>query len=340
MVTYYDVFTGRLSLFYQRILSLCMALACACVLSSCGHIFLPEKPGKRWLSTLEKDAREAGISQPLLDEVLPQITLKKSIVKLDRHQPHKTLSFAEYQAKVLPEKRIAEGKKMLATHRSLLEAIGQRYHVQPRFIVALWGMESDFGRNMGSFKVIDALATLTYEGRREAFFRSELLKALKVLDQGNTTYTSMKGSWAGAMGQCQFMPSSYLDYAVDYDGDGKRDIWNNHADIFASIAHYLSRRQWNPMSNWGEQVQVPNEINKEIIDKRSRKPLKEWAALGIRKTDGTPLALQPKVTATLIQPDKKKDAFYLAYDNYDVILQWNRSAYFATTVGMFSDTMW
>jgi membrane-bound lytic murein transglycosylase B len=166
------------------------------------------------------------------------------VIKLDRKQPETTMTQDEYVAKIVNDARIAEGKEQLEANREVLTAISQQYGVQPSYIVALWGIESNFGRNTGNFMVVHSLATLAFDGRRSDFFRGELINALKILDQDHIEPVDMQGSWAGAMGQCQFMPSSFLRYAVDYDHDGKRDIWNNNSDIFASIANYLKSEGW------------------------------------------------------------------------------------------------
>jgi membrane-bound lytic murein transglycosylase B len=184
--------------------------------------------------------------------------------------------------------------------------------------------------------VVGALATLAYEGRRAAFFRKELLNALRILDQGDVTPAQMQGSWAGAMGQSQFMPSSYLAHAVDYDGDGRRDIWSTHADIFASIANYLAKAGWNSRHTWGRQVQLPDKLEALAAGLEIVRPLPEWHALGIRRANGHDLPMVA-LDASLLQMDDGQGPSYLVYNNFRVLMAWNRSTYFAVTVGELAD---
>jgi membrane-bound lytic murein transglycosylase B len=203
-------------------------------------------------------------------------------------------------------------------------------------IVALWGVETDFGRLPGNFSIVNSLATLAYEGRRADLFRGELLEALRILDDGDVTVRAMRGSWAGAMGQVQFMPSTFRRYAVDFNGDGKRDIWNSRADALASAANYLAQIGWVKRQSWGREVAVPAALNRDLIGLEQRKTLAEWHKLGVRRKDGGDL---PKfdLTASLIQPSNSNGRAFLVYDNFRVIMQWNRSTYFGTAVGLLAD---
>lgn len=203
------------------------------------------QPFGLWLEELKKDALAQGISAKTLEEALADTAPIDRVIELDRTQPESTLTLEEYLEKVVTEARVQQGRELFAEHRELLKKIGGQYGVSPRYILALWGIETNYGGNTGNFSVIDALATLAYDGRRSEFFRDELLKALTIIDQDHIRAIDMDGSWAGAMGQCQFMPSSFLRFAVDYDGDGRRDIWNSPPDIFASIANYLHESGWN-----------------------------------------------------------------------------------------------
>ena len=199
----------------------------------------------QWLKGVKKEARSKGISQATIDEALTGIAHDSRVIRLDRRQPETKLTLEEYLTKVISDQRIARGREMLAQHRELLEPISKQYGVAPEFIVALWGIETSYGSNTGSFSIVESLATLAYDGRRSAYFRGELMNALRIIDEDHISAYDMEGSWAGAMGQCQFMPSSFLNFAVDHNGDGKRDIWNTEADVFASIANYLSKHGWN-----------------------------------------------------------------------------------------------
>jgi membrane-bound lytic murein transglycosylase B len=190
---------------------------------------------------------------------------------------------------------------------------------------------------MGNVGVINALTTLSYDGRRSAYFRKELMAALKILDDGHIEHVDMKGSWAGAMGQPQFMPSSFLELAVDHDGDGKKDIWNNKNDVFASIANYLSKRGWDNSTTWGREVALPGNFDTSLIGKKVKKTLVEWQELGVRKSDGSNLPIRKDLQASIIKPEESKDKAYIIYSNYRTVLNWNRSLYFATAVGIVSD---
>jgi membrane-bound lytic murein transglycosylase B len=289
-----------------------------------------------WVVTFRDEARAAGISEATLNAALSDVELQEKAIKLDQKQPDKAISFVQYKKNVLPQKRIDLARKLYKENKALLERIGKEYKVQPRFIVALWGVESNFGQNMGGFSVINALATLAYEGRREEFFKEELLNALKIIDAGHISAEDMRGSWAGAMGQTQFMPSSFLTRAVDYDGDGKKDIWGTKADVFASIANYLSQEGWNDELTWGRKVEVPKGFDMTLISSKLQKPIIEWKKLGVKKLGGGNLPVAP-VEASVVRPDDNGQELYIVYPNYMKILKWNRSLYFATTVGLFSD---
>jgi membrane-bound lytic murein transglycosylase B len=219
-----------------------------------------------------------------------------------------------------------------------LQQVLQRFRVQPRFVVALWGVESDFGRTMGSYSVPAALATLAYDGRRGAMFRAELIAALKILDQGNIRVDAMVGSWAGAMGQCQFMPTTFLSYAVDFDGDGRRDIWNDRADVLGSVANYISRLGWRGEEGWGREVVVPGDFDTSLAGLDSRRSTVEWNRLGVRPVGATPFTGR-EPAASLVLPDGPGGTALLVYDNFRVIKKWNNSNYFAAAVGYIADSI-
>ncbi len=290
-----------------------------------------------WLMDLRREAQAKGITPRTLDEALTGVRPIDRVLELDRRQPEFTLTFRDYLARVVNDARVEKGRRLLEENRALLERIGRKYGVQPRFIVALWGIESDYGRLTGGFPVIAALATLAFDGRRSAFFRQELLNALRIIDEGHISAAAMTGSWAGAMGQSQFMPSSFLSFAVDYDGDGRRDIWTSLPDVFASIANYLSRSGWSEELTWGRPVSLPPNFPSDQAGLSVRKTLAEWNAQGVRKLDGSPLPARD-LLASVIRPGDGEDAF-LAYDNYRVIMKWNRSQFFATAVGTLADRL-
>lgn len=293
-----------------------------------------------WLHTLRQDAAAAGISDATITEALTNVELREKVVKYDRNQPEFKLTYDRYMRNVVPASRVEKGKRLWDENKVLLDEISAKYGVQSRYIVALWGIESSFGKHTGGFSVINALATMAYDGRRATFFRKELLAALKIIDEGHIAYPDMKGSWAGAMGQCQFMPSSFLAYAQDWDGDGKQDIWQNKADIFASIAHYLQQAGWRDDLTWGRQVQLPRDFANaaQLVDAKTRKTMEEWRALGVTNPDGSSLPTR-NLSSRLVMPDGDEGPAFLVYANFDATLRWNRSNYFALAVGALSDAM-
>lgn len=289
-----------------------------------------------WLAQLRTEALGRGIKQDTLDRSLAGVALIPRVIELDRRQPESTLTFAQYIERVINDRRVETARQMVVTHKDLLEQVSAKFGVQPRFIVALWGIETDFGRITGDFPIISALATLAYDGRRSSFFRGELMNALRMVDRGLAEPQRMRGSWAGAMGQSQFMPSSFLAYAVDHDGDGKPDLWGSLPDVFASIANYLSKSGWKGDQTWGRQVRLPPGIDAAQLDLKIEKPVAEWAAMGIRRADGTELAGREMI-GSIILPGGAQGPSYLVYGNYRTIMRWNRSLYFATAVGQLAD---
>ena len=299
---------------------------------------LGEENFKEWVKAFKTEALNEGISSSLLDQAFDGVAPIPRIIELDRKQPESKMTFREYRKKIVSKQRIQRGRKMIFQHRDLLKEIGQQYGVQPRFIVALWGIETFYGKNSGSYPLIDALATLAFDGRRSQYFRTELLNAFRILEEGHTSLGKIKSSWAGAMGQCQFMPSSFLRLAVDHDGDGRKDIWHTPADVFASAANYLAQSGWKGKQIWGRRAQLPVGFNVKLANMKINKPLSRWQKLGVRKGDGTDLPLAP-LKGSIILPDGKGGPAYLVYNNYRVIMKWNRSTYFATSVGLLADAL-
>lgn len=293
---------------------------------------------KGWLSALKKEAMVKGISEKTLDIALKGVRPIPRVIELDRSQPEFKWTFDKYYKKVVDKRRIKRGRKRYKQYQELLQQIENKYGVQSRFIVALWGIETDFGRISGGFSVVEALVTLAFDGRRSAYFRKELLNALTIIDQGHVTKKGMIGSWAGAMGQTQFMPSTFLSYAVDYTGDGKKDVWKARADALASGANYLSKAGWKPNQTWGREVKVPDDIDEGLFDIEKNRPLSEWSKLGIKGMNGKPIP-DTQLEAALINLDGKDGRYFLVYNNYHVIMKWNKSTSFATSVGLLSDAI-
>ncbi|WP_235720881.1 lytic murein transglycosylase [Magnetospirillum molischianum] len=289
-----------------------------------------------FIDGVRADALAAGVKPATLDAALAGVTHIDRVIELDRKQPEFSLSFSTYLDRIVTPARVAEGKRKLEENRDLLAAIERRYGVQPRFIVALWGIETGFGRNTGGMSVVSSLATLAYDGRRSAYFRTELMQALTILDQGHIAPSAMVGSWAGAMGQCQFMPSTFVKFAVDWDGDGRRDIWRNQGDALASAANYLSSEGWIGDQTWGRAVDVPEGLSAELTGVDKTRTLAEWSRLGIHAADGKPLP-QRDIRASLIRAEQGKGQPFLVYDNFRTIMKWNRSTFFALAVGHLAD---
>ena len=290
-----------------------------------------------FLSGVRDEALGRGIRAQTLDVALVGLEPLQRVIELDRAQPEFTLTFEQYLAGRVTEARVARGKQMLAENRELLAQVEQKYGVQSRFIVALWGLETDFGRNTGGFSVIQALATLAYDDRRAAYFRRELLNALQIVDQGHVTAAAMRGSWAGAMGQAQFMPSTFLSAAVDFDGDGKRDIWTNKADVFASAAQLLAKNGWAGDQTWGRPVKVPANFDAALAGLPTQKPISAWQALGVRRLDGGDLPTRELQASIVLPTPGAKSPAYLVYNNYRSLLRWNNATLFAVAVGTLAD---
>ena len=287
---------------------------------------------------VRSEALMSGVRESTLAQAFSDVKLVPRIIELDRNQPEGRQTFTQYLQRVVPETRIEAAQKRLTEHRVLLEQVSNYYQLQPRFIIALWGIESDFGRFTGGFSVINALATLAYDGRRSTFFRAELIDALRILDKGDIELSAMTGSWAGAMGQSQFMPSSYRRFAVDYDQDGRRDIWATHADIFASIANYLHRSNWKYDQTWGREILLPDNFDFTLVGMETNKPIGYWQRLGVRRMDGRDLPAR-QLNASIVLPDGTDGNGFMVYHNFRVILDWNRSTYFALAVGILADRL-
>lgn len=289
-----------------------------------------------WLQGLASEAIADGVSPATVENALAPVTFDERVIDHDRNQPETTLTFATYSAHIITTDRVTEGRALLRKHARLLRDISRRYGVPPEIIVALWGMESNFGNNTGGYNTVNSLATLAYEGRRADFFRHQLIDALHILDEEHMPASELRGSWAGAMGQCQFMPSTYRRYAVDYDGAGRRDIWDNQADVFASIANYLKAEGWSKDLTWGREVRLGKGLPESTIGLDNKRLLADWQKLGVRSAGGTGLPKKP-LQASLVQPDGLSGRSFLVYDNFRALMHWNRSTYFAASVGLLAD---
>ena len=292
---------------------------------------------KQFLSDISKEAEKKGIATKLIKDFKNKTVFIPRVIELDRSQPEFKLTLDQYLNKVITPTRIKKARIKYNENKEILNKIGNFYGVQPRFIVALWGIETDFGRLTGGFSVISALSTLAFEGRRHEYFKKELLNALTIVNDGHITMNKMTGSWAGAMGQCQFMPSSFLNYASDWNKDGNKDIWNSKSDVFASAANYLKRVGWSNKITWGRKVYLGNYNNN--VKKNKYILLKNWSSFGVLNENKERLP-QVNIKARLVIPDNYGKYGYLVYKNFDALLNWNRSNYFAIAVGKLSDTIY
>jgi membrane-bound lytic murein transglycosylase B len=291
-----------------------------------------------WKEALRQEALGLGISKETLDKALtPAVPIAK-VIELDRKQPEFTQTFWRYVDLRVNDARIARGQEMLKAHAALLDRIWRKYHVPPRFLVAFWGLESNYGDHFGGYPVIDALVTLAYDQRRSKFFREQLIDALKIVNEGDISVDRMRGSWAGAMGHLQFIPSTFVRYAVDEDGDGRRDIWGSLPDTFASAANYLSSIGWRGDETWGREVKLPARFDYELSASNVEKSLNEWARLGVTRPNGQALP-QADIKASLVLPAGHQGPAFLTYANYQRILNWNRSALYAISVGHLADRL-
>jgi membrane-bound lytic murein transglycosylase B len=291
-----------------------------------------------WLEIFKSEAAGSGISPRTLETAFAGITPDPEVLALDRHQPEFTQTFWRYLDRRVTVQRIEKGRELLAKHRPLLEKIKSRYGVQPHFLVAFWGLETNFGTYTGDKSVIRSLATLAYDTRRSRFFRGELLQALKIIDAGHAGSSELMGSWAGATGQLQFMPSTFNRYAVDGDGDDRLDIWSSYPDMFASAANYLRSVGWRPKQIWGREVRLPAGFDLELAQLQTRKPIAEWQKLGVRRANGKALP-QADFSASIVLPGGVNGPAFMVYDNFRAILVWNRSLHYALAVGHLSDQL-
>ena len=312
---------------------LAVLLAASCFLVSCAQA---SESQVSWLQQLEQQAMDSGISAETVHAALDDFAPNPRVEELSQKQPETTISFETYRRRIVTQARIKAGAELGRRYARELAAIEARTGVPPQIVLALWGIESSYGKNPGNFEIVNALATLVYEGNRVDFFRSELFAALRILDQEHLPVSALRGSWAGAMGQCQFMPSTYLKYAADGDGDGVRDIWKNPMDVMSSIAVYLAAEGWKRELTWGREVEVGESVDTSEIGLAQTHMLPEWAVRGVTSLDGMPLPARD-LRASLVQPDGAGGESFLVYDNLRALMRWNHSTYFAVSVGLLAD---
>lgn len=291
----------------------------------------------QWRDGFRNQALASGIDARLFDRAFQGVEPDPAVLKADQSQPEFTRPVWEYLDGALSAQRQATGRLMLTRHARTLEAIEARYGVDRHILVAIWGLESNFGSNMGDRSVVRSLATLAHQGRRSGFAQTQLLAALEILQRGDITVEGMTGSWAGAMGQTQFIPTTYNDHAVDFDGNGKRDIWHTEADALASAANYLRDSNWQAGAPWGMEVRLGEGFDYALADMSIRKPLSEWAALGVTDARGRPLDRQATTAATLVLPAGHRGPAFLVMNNFRSILRYNNSTSYALAIGLLAE---
>ncbi len=312
------------------------ALLCAAVVIAPARA--ASEPFDIWVMALRDEALARGISSETFDRALANVSPISRVLDLDRKQPEFVQTFWRYlDARVTPA-RIERGRAMLAQHAALLASVQARYGVQPRFLVAFWALESNFGDDTGKFPLVASLATLAYDARRADFFRDQLLTLLQLIDQGDISPYA-ESSWAGAFGQTQFMPSTFKAYAVDFDGDGHPDLWNSLPDIFASAANYLSSIGWDGSATWGREVLLPYGFPYDLSGMETQKPVHEWAQLGVLEASGGALPAASLSASLLLPGGANSGPALLVYANFRKIMNWNNSLLYAVSVGHLADRL-
>lgn len=285
---------------------------------------------------LAEEAQAQGVSAATVESALTRVQQSARVLELDRQQPEFTTTFADYFNNRVTPARVQRGRELLKEHRSLLQRVSAEYGVPAQYLVAFWGLETNYGSFLGKMNVLDSLATLACDDRRSTYFTGEVMSALRILDEGAVSPERMEGSWAGAMGHVQFMPTVFLRHAVDYDGSGQRDLWGSVPDAMASAANFLQSLGWQNGTRWGREVTLPKGFAFMDAGLNNRRTLAQWQQMGVRQADGSAL---PKVDmqAALLVPVGQDGPAFLVYDNFRVIMGWNRSEFYALTVGHLAD---
>ena len=288
------------------------------------------------INTFSEKAKSAGISANTINNSLAKTRLNPRVLELDRQQPEFSTTFADYFNRRVTEQRIQQGQALFIKHRELLDRVAKQYGVPANYLLSFWGLETNFGSNFGNISVVNSLASLACDKRRSAFFTTELIAALRILDEGAIAPDKMVGSWAGAMGHVQFMPSAFLQYAVDYDGDLKRDLWNSTPDAMASAANFLRGLGWQANTSWGREVKLQSNFPFLEAGLKNTKSLAEWSKFGVKSADNSPLPHTDEMASLLVPAGYQGPAF-LVYQNFNVIMRWNRAEFYALAVGHLAD---
>ena len=288
------------------------------------------------LARLQTRARAEGLSEATINSTIANLQFVPRVIELDQQQPEFSQTFDNYFSKRATEWRVNEGRRLLQKHRELLDKLAQEYGVPPQYILSFWGLETNYGSYKGKMSVLNSLATLACEPRRSNYFTIELMQALKLKEKYQFDDDTMVGSWAGAMGHTQFMPSAYAKYAVDADGDGKADLWNSTTDALTSAANFLQHLGWQRNQRWGREVLLPKDYNYNYLGAKQPLPLSQWAVLNVTQANGQPLPMVD-IQAALYLPAGHTGPAFLGYENFNVIMRWNRSEFYAITVGHLAD---
>jgi lytic murein transglycosylase len=321
---------GKTGLGAAAVLSACIlaapALAAQCGNSAAGF--------PAWLKAFEQEAKAAGHSQGAI-AALNGVAYDQKVINADRRQAVFAQSFNEFAGRMVADYRMKQGRNLLKKYADTFARVEREFGVPGPVITGFWGLETDFGANLGDFNTLQSLATLAYDCRRPALFRDELMAALSLIDGGDLTPSEMRGAWAGEIGQMQFVPTYYRDLAVDYDGDGKRNLVKSVPDVLASSANLLKHHGWQAGQPWLEEVRVPAEMPWVEADLAIKHPRSTWAGFGVTRADGSPLP-KDKMPASLLLPMGRLGPAFLAYSNFDVYTQWNQSLVYATTAAYFA----
>jgi membrane-bound lytic murein transglycosylase B len=291
-----------------------------------------------FVAGVKAEARRAGIRDATLETAFAGVQANAKVIELDQHQPEFHLTWPQYRDRVLPATRLQAARDNYGREQGLLGGVEAQYGVDRFTILGIWGVESAFGANKGNYRLVEALSTLAWEGRRAAYFRKELINALRILDAGDVTAARLTGGYAGAMGQPQFMPSSYLSYAVDFDGDGRRDIWDSKADVFGSIGNYLAKSGWRRGEPWGQPVRVPAGFNAAGAGRENKRTLGEWTRLGVLRDDGKPFGRSDVLGGVVLPEGAAPTEGYMVYANFAAIRRYNPSDFYALAVGLLGDS--
>lgn len=318
----------------KRIFALVACLALAACATTLAVADTPDFA--RWKTGMQQRLIRDGLSAATVNNAMANVHLAPGVIKLDRRQPETHLTLTQYIERTVTPARVAKGRQNLARYQSALKAVEARYGVPPAIIMALWGKETDFGGYVGNSQTLSALATLAYEGRRRAYFEQEFVAAMRLLAKYNWPPQKLRGSWAGAIGQCQFMPSNYITHGVDGDHDGRVDLWNSMPDIFNSMGNLLSVKGWQRGMSWGQRVTPSRAVPPHLVGRDKQAHAKAfWQQQGVQFPDNT--RIKSSQLLRLYQPDGPEAPAYVITSNFDVLMRWNQSGYFASAVGRLAD---